>query len=138
MKRAAAASTAAALVLVGSSAAAWSSGASGSGKVGATTMGAGNAPTASAPTLSTNVTVSWAATSYGNGAQVGGYIIRRFNSVTGAEAVVGTSCSGIRSGLSCTESGVTPGSWTYSVTPAQGNWRGTEGPHSAVVTVPGL
>ena len=138
MKRELAASAVTALVLVGPSAAAWSGSGSGTAGTRATTMGAGNTPTATAPTLSTNVTVSWTRTSYANGALVQGYIVRRYNAVTGAAAGVGASCSGVVTGTSCTESGVTPGSWKYTVTPADGAWRGTESAQSAAVTVPGL
>jgi hypothetical protein len=98
----------------------------------------GNKPTASAPTLSTNVTVTWAASAHASGAAVTGYVVRRYNSLTSAEATVGASCSGIRAGLSCTETGVAVGSWTYTVTPAEGNWRGGESARSSSVSVPGV
>jgi hypothetical protein len=137
MARVSAAAVLAALVLTGTSAAAWSGSGSGSGAGRATAMGAGQTPSASAPLLSTNVTVTWAPAAYGSGAQVQGYIIKRYNAVTGTAAAVGAACSGIRSGTSCTENGVTVGSWKYSVTPAQGLWRGTESPQSAAVSVPG-
>jgi hypothetical protein len=138
MRRVFAAAATVALALAGPSAAAWSGSAGGGGKAAATTMGAGQTPSATAPLLSSNVTVSWSRATFGNGAIVQGAIVRRYNSVTGTEAAVGGGCSGIRSGTSCTESGVTPGSWTYSITPAQGAWRGGESAHSAAVTVPGL
>ena len=138
MPRVLAASAVVALVLVGSSAAAWSGSGSGAGGVGATSMGAGNTPSATAPLLSTSVTVTWSGSSYANGASVQGYIIRRYNAVTGTAATVGAACSGIRTGTSCTENGVTAGSWKYTVTPAQGSWRGSESARSAAVTVPGV
>jgi hypothetical protein len=138
MKRELAASAVAALVLVGPSAAAWSGSGTGTAGTRATTMGGGNTPAATAPVLSTNVTVNWTRSAYGNGALVQGYIIRRYNALTGASASVGASCSGIVGGSSCTESGVAAGSWKYTVTPAQGSWRGTESAQSAAVTVPGI
>src|SRR5919205_1152276 len=106
MPRVLAASAVAALVLAGPSAAAWSGSGSGTGGVRATTMGSGNTPSARAPLLSTSVTVTWSASSYGNGATVQGYVVKRYNAVTGSAATVGASCNGIRSGTSCTESGV--------------------------------
>ena len=96
-------------------------------------MPAGNVPSGTAAVGS--VTVTWTASTFAGGAPVPGYVIRRFNSVTAAEAPVLSACSGIRSGTSCTESGVPIGSWKYTVTPAAGSWRGTQSAQSAAVVV---
>jgi hypothetical protein len=122
-----------ALTLAAPAAGAWSAGAGGSGAAAARTMPAGNVPSGTAAIGS--VTVTWTASTFAGGTPVPGYVVRRFNTVTAAEATVLSACSGIRSGTSCTESGVPTGSWKYSVTPAAGTWRGGQSAQSAAVTV---
>lgn len=110
------------LALAAPGAAGWGSGGSGSGAAGAKSMPGGNTPTA---TLAlTSVTVSWSASAFGGGPNVEGYIVRRYSGL-GAQTP-GGSCAGTVSGTSCSDSGVSPGTWTYTVTPAQGSWRGAE------------
>jgi hypothetical protein len=79
-----------------------------------------------------NVAVSWTAPS--GGAPPSGYLIQRYN-LSGAAQTIGSSCSGVVTATSCTEQAVAPGSWTYSVTPANANWRGGESPLSATAVV---
>jgi hypothetical protein len=110
--------------------AAWSSPGAGKGYTKARSMGAGTAPTTSVTGRS--VTVSWTAPA--SGPPVDGYIINRYSS-GGVAQSVGANCSGTVTGLSCTESNVPSGTWTYTVTPRQGNWRGAESASSSSVTV---
>jgi hypothetical protein len=124
---------AAALALAAPAAGAWSAGASGLGAAAARTMPAGNTPSGAAAVGS--VTVTWTASTFAGGTPVPGYVVRRFNSVTQAEATVLSACSGIVSGTSCVESGVPVGSWRYTVTPAAGTWRGAQSAQSAAVVV---
>jgi hypothetical protein len=106
----------------------------GPGRARATAMPAGNTPTASvAPANGTTVTVSWAPST--GGAVVSGYIVRSYASPAGTPRTVGAACAGVVAATSCVETGVTPGRWTYTVTPAQGAWRGAESARSTVVLV---
>jgi hypothetical protein len=111
----------------------WSMSAGGSGVAGAKTMPAGNTPSGSVS--GNSVTVSWSATTFSDGGAVAGYVVKRYNAITGAPAAVGAACSGIVAATSCTETGVAIGSWKYSVTPAHGNWRGAESGQSTTVIV---
>ena len=131
--RRAAVIAAAALALATPAAAAWSAGAGGSGAAAARIMPAGNTPSGVASIGS--VAVTWTASTFAGGTPVPGYVVRRFNSVTQAEATVLPACAGIVSGTSCTESGVPIGSWRYTVTPAAGAWRGAQSAQSAAVLV---
>jgi hypothetical protein len=81
------------------------------------------------------VSLSWGGSSFAGGGAVPSYVIRRFNAVTGTEAAVGGGCSGLVSATSCSEAGVTPGSWKYTVTPAAGAWRGGQSAQSASILV---
>lgn len=128
----------AALILAGTSAAAWSARAAGTASAAATSMPAGGTPTASVAPLSLNVKVTWPASSFPGGGAVDGYVVTRYNATTGASQAVGAGCAGVVRALTCTENNVSVGQWTYSVTPAQGTWRGAEGARSNAVTVPGV
>jgi hypothetical protein len=121
-------------VLVGSATAAWQAGASGAAASAARTMPAGavpNQPTAAGA----NVTVTWSASAFAGGGNVPAYVVRRFNALTSTEGTVLTACSGLVAGTTCTENNVPTGSWKYTVTPAAGNWRGTQSGQSASVLV---
>jgi len=109
--------------------ASWSSSGSGAGYSKASSMPAGNTPTASVS--GRNVTVSWTASS---GSQVAGYQVSRYNN-SGQLQTIGSACSGTISGTSCTENAVPAGTWRYSVTPVNNNWRGAESAQSTAVTV---
>ena len=124
---------AAAAAFPGAAAAAWALSASGSGAAKARTLGSGNQPTASA--LLRNVTVTWTASSFTTGGAVPGYVVRRYNALTGAGTQATNGCSGIVTALTCTETNAPVGSWQYTVTPAAGNWRGPESTKSSVVVV---
>ena len=110
--------------------ASWSTPGTGSGYGKAHSMAGGNTPTTSVS--GRNVTVSWTAT--GGSVPVTGYIVKRYDTSNGLQAI-GSACSGTVTGTSCTEAGVPAGTWKYSVTPANNNWRGAESAQSTSVTV---
>lgn len=117
----------------GGAAAGWRVVASGGAAAKAKTLGSGNRPTGAV--AGHKVTVTWLASAYLEGGAPAGYIVRRFNATTGVEQVVGSSCSGTLSALTCTESGVPSGSWQYTITPATANWRGPQSVKSTTVAV---
>src|SRR5207248_5322926 len=116
----------------GSAAAAWVASGTGSTSAKSRTMPAGNQPTAAASAR--NVTVSWSQSSFSGGPAVSAYLVKRYDT-SGNGQTIGSACSGTVSALTCTESDVPAGSWQYTVTPAQSNWRGAESAHSATLTV---
>jgi hypothetical protein len=120
----------------GAASAAWSGIGTASGQAQAANMPGGAAPTVSA--TSHSVTVSWSAgTLLGQG--VSGYTVKRY-SAGGVAQTVGAGCSGTITALSCTESSVPAGTWTYTVTPLLYSWMGAESPASSAVAIqpPGL
>jgi hypothetical protein len=119
------------LVAPSAAGAAWTHSDSGNQTARARTMPTGATPTASVSNRS--VTVSWSGSTIG-GSPVSGYVVKRYNT-GGTLQTIGSGCSGTVSATSCTETGVPPGSWRYSVTPKQGNWLGTESSRSTAVTV---
>lgn len=110
----------------------------GNGAAGAATANQGAAPTAS-EAGSTNVVVKWGTSSLSNGVAGDGYIIKRYNEATGAQAAIGPGCTGTIEAATCTEPNTPAGNWQYTVTPTFGsNWRGAESVKSgAVNTGPG-
>ncbi len=108
------------------------------GSVGAAvaaSVNQGATPTASAA-AGRKVTVSWGASELSNGHAVDGYVVKRYDAVSGALQTTHTGCAGTISAESCIEIGVPTGQWKYSVTPVIAtNWRGPEGLKSGVVTV---
>jgi hypothetical protein len=120
----------ASLVAAASAAAAWNGPGAGNAYSKGETVAAGNVPSVSVS--GRNATVSWTAT--GGPVPVTGYVIRRFEA-GGTEDSVGASCSGVVTGLSCTESGVPPGNWRYTVTPARQNWRGAQSAQSTAASI---
>jgi hypothetical protein len=115
----------------GAAYAAWSGTGSVTARVQAATMPAGASPTVSAAGRS--VTVSWTGGTL-LGQSVTGYTIKRYNA-GGVAQTIGSGCSGTISSLSCTESSVPAGTWTYTVTPSLHAWLGSESPASSAVTV---
>ena len=111
----------------------WSagSGTGGNGLALASSVGAGQTPTAISS--GTTVKVSWAASTLSSGAAVSGYIVKRYNATTSALQTIGSGCSGTVTVLTCTETSVPSGQWTYTITPVYStNWSGAESPKSAV------
>jgi len=117
----------------GGAAAGWTKPSSGSSQAKAKTLGAGNAPTTTV--AGHKVTVRWTASSYAEGGNAAGYLIKRYNAVTGVVQTIGSACNGTIAALTCVENSVPTGSWQYSVTPATANWRGPEGAKSTTVVV---
>jgi hypothetical protein len=122
-----------AVAFPGGAAGAWVLMRSGSGAAKAKTLGSGNAPSASVS--GRRVTLSWTASSFTTGGAVPGYLVRRYNAVTGVGQGAANGCSGTITVLTCSESSVPAGSWQYTVTPAAGNWRGPESAKSALVVI---
>jgi hypothetical protein len=110
----------------------------GKGAAGAATLNQGAAPTAS-ETGSTKVVVSWGSSGLSNGVPAAGYVVKRYNQETGAQATIGAGCAGTIAAATCTEPETPVGNWEYSVTPVYGShWRGAESLKSgAVNTGPG-
>jgi hypothetical protein len=113
--------------------AAWSANSSAQGEAVAATMPSGHPPTPRAS--GSSVTLSWSASLLPGGAAVEGYTIARYAANSRVSAVVGANCSGLVTTTSCTESGVPPGSWVYTVTPVQGGWHGAESAQSQTVVI---
>lgn len=115
---------------VGSSAAAaaaaWSAGSSGAAAARAVLLGAGPTPSASVSgTVTRTVTLTWTAS-----AGATGYVVKRYDSL-GTPQLVGGTCAGsggVVAGTSCDDTGLLPlQTLRYTLTPAAGAWRGTEG-----------
>jgi hypothetical protein len=121
-----------ALLLAPGAAGAWSAAGDGGAAARAAAVGRGSTPLAVA--VLTTVSVSWAQTTVA-GVPVQGYVIRRYNAFTGAATAVGGTCAGLVAGTSCTETGVAPGTWRYSVTPVVQSWSGAESLLSIGVTI---
>lgn len=124
---------AAALLVVPTASAAWSPSAIGSGAARAKALGTGNIPTATVS--GKKVTVTWSASTFSNGGNVPGYVVRRYDASTGVLQTIGASCTGTIAALTCTERNTPAGGWKYTVTPAVANWRGGESAKSATATV---
>ena len=112
--------------------AAWSSGGSGHASALAYVMPSGTPPAGAANGGA--VTIRWAAATFTNGVPVEGYVINRYNSITGQQASVGAACSGVITTTTCTEQGVPSGTWVYTDTPVQFSWSGAQSP-GVTVTV---
>ncbi|MFL5797130.1 MAG: beta strand repeat-containing protein [Actinomycetota bacterium] len=112
--------------------AAWLATGAGAASAASTYVNPGQSP--SGTVSGRDVTVAWSASGLHNGAPVGGYVIRRYDGSNVAQTV-GSGCAGTVSGLSCSESGVAPGTWKYTVQPVKAGWHGAESAQSAAVSV---
>jgi hypothetical protein len=112
----------------------WQPTGSGVGSVRSRVMPAAAGATPTASVSSHNVTVTWAASTFSGGVAVPSYVVKRYDAL-GAVQTIGAACSGLVSATSCVEAGVPTGTWKYSITPAAGTWRGTEGAQSSSVIV---
>jgi hypothetical protein len=109
-----------------------------SGAAAAATVQQGATPTV-ARVGATAVAVTWGSSTLSNGTPVDGYVVTRYDAATGAPQIAMPGCSGTIAGLSCTESAVPVGSWTYAVTPVIGDdWHGAESTKSGAVVVTGV
>jgi hypothetical protein len=124
---------AAALLVVPTASAAWSRSSIGSGTAQAKMLGTGDTPTATVS--GKKVTLTWSASTFSNGGNAPGYVVRRYNASTGLLQTIGASCTGTIAALTCTERNTPAGGWKYTVTPAAANWRGGESAKSTTVTV---
>ena len=115
--------------------AAWYADGPGSGDSAAVVLPPGSAPSGAA--RGTTVIITWPAVDVVAGVPVSGYIVSRVNAFTGGPGVVGAGCSGVVTTTGCSEVNVPPGSWAYSVAPAEGNWTGQSSPPGPVITVIG-
>ena len=120
------------LALCSPAAASWNGNGSGPSYAKARSLPAPAAPTTSVTGRS--VTVSW--TAPGGAVPVTGYLVKRYNG-SDVEQTVLAGCTGTIATTSCTENAVPAGSWRYTVTAVRGNWRGSESPKSATVTMTG-
>jgi hypothetical protein len=120
----------ASLLVAHRAAAAWNAPGSGFGYSDAEAMPAGNEPAAAVS--GRNVSLSWPASS--GAVPVDGYLVKRYDPSHDPQPV-GAACSGTVSGTSCTEDGVAPGDWRYTVTPIRAGWRGAESDEGDPVTV---
>src|SRR6266536_5000214 len=134
----------AALMTVGVALAIWIGSGVGAAAAQAGALPQGNSPSASAS--GTDITVSWTQNTV-NGSFLGnqtggGYVVKRYAQSSSTAITPGAACSGTISGstatLSCTEHSVPGGTWQYTVTPALGNWLGTESAKSTIAGVPGI
>jgi len=128
-------------VSAGAALAAWTIGSIGaSGRGAARTLPTGPTPTGtqSGSTVTVSFTqVSLGATLVGSLAG-GGYTVKRYSS-GGAAQTVGSACnttiSGSAATLSCAETNVAVGTWSYTVTPILSGWAGVEGMAGTVTVV---
>ena len=114
----------------------WSAAATagGNGAGGAASVNQAATPTA-AVVGSTSVAVSWGTSTLSNGRAVGGYLVKRYDASSGAVQTIAAGCAGTVAALTCTETGVPTGQWTYAITPVLANWQGPESLKSGAVTV---
>jgi hypothetical protein len=109
--------------------------ADGTGLAAGATVAAGAAPQAVAGG-GRQVTLAWPASQLSNGRVADGYLLRRYDASTHAEASVLPDCAGTVTATHCVENDLPPGSWVWTVTPVVGtNWRGAESGDSNAVNV---
>ena len=81
-----------------------------------------------------NVSVSWPLVTVPGHGPASSYGVTRFNT-SGVAQTITNNCTGQISGLTCTEIGVPPGQWRYSVAARYAGWDGANGLQSSAVTV---
>jgi hypothetical protein len=118
-------------------AAAWATSGGGVGYARGKSFAPAAAPTATVTLRQNNarVALSWADAGFVGGGGVNGFVVSRYAS-TGQKQTLSGPCNGVVAGTSCNENNVPSGSWQYTITPAVGNWLGSESPKSTIVTVP--
>ena len=116
----------------GAAFASWTGGGSGSAYGAAMSMPAGPTPIVGA--VGRTVTVTWSSVHFADLTDVNAYLVTRYDTNDVAQSV-GASCAGAIVALTCAETAVPPGVWTYTLTPKQGSWLGAESAESSPVTV---
>ena len=107
----------------------------GTGAGGAATVSNGAAPTVS-PAGVASAVLTWGSSTLSNGLPVDGYRVTRYDSASGAAQVMGSGCGGVVSTESCTETGLSPGTWRYTVTPMfASHWAGAESTKSGAISI---
>jgi hypothetical protein len=97
-------------------------------------MPGGNTPSVSSS--GHDVTLSWAASVLAgspSNVDVAGYTITRYQG--GAAQAATGGCAGTVAALTCIETAVPSGTWTYTITPHQGSWTGAESAPSSSITI---
>lgn len=97
-------------------------------------------PTATAPTPAAagrDVTLTWRPSRFSDGTVVTGYVASRYarNAKTSTRQFPCAGTVNPAGSVTCTDVGVAPGSWTYTVATSDGGWSGVESAQSAVVTI---
>jgi hypothetical protein len=98
----------------------------------------GTLPSVSQPTATRQsgaVTVSWPSAVLDGNRTPAGYVLISRNADTDEERLVSGTCAGTPTATECTDSDVPAGTWTWSVTAAQGTWRGPAGAPSNAVNM---
>jgi hypothetical protein len=72
---------------------------------------------------------------FSNAVAVAGYTVTRYAAGGTTPLSVGGTCAGVVAALTCTESAVPNGRWEYTITPAQGAWRGAASAHGPAIAV---
>jgi hypothetical protein len=112
--------------------AAWLAAGTGGPAITASSLPAGAVPTVAAS--GRDVTVSWTAATMSSATV--GYVVHRYDAVSGTTQTVGSNCANVATSVTCTEATLPAGNWKYAVTPSYASWTGTESTKSATVTTP--
>jgi hypothetical protein len=113
------------------SAGAWTQAASGAGSAHAGALSQPSAPTAGivTGTLLRSVPLSWTAVPAATG-----YVVKRYDGVTGTLQTISGTCSGTLATTSCVDTAPPALTWRYTVTALHGSWSSAESAGSSVST----
>jgi Bacterial Ig-like domain len=108
----------------------------GAGSATTATVGAPGTPTATATPNTSTVPVSWSASTLSTGQAVQGYYVLRVRSSDqSVAAACGSSASALLMATSCTDQGVTDGTYRYQVVAVVGSWTASSVLGNAVTVV---
>ena len=113
--------------------AAWQANSVGSSSTRGLVMPAGSSP--SGTVSGSDVTLTWTASVFANAVPVAGYTVARYAAGGTTPQSVGGTCAGTVAALTCKDGPVPNGRWEYTITPAQGAWRGAESAQGPAVSV---